>query len=250
MRMQGDHMRVVVFAATTLLAIGGSAAAADLAQPLYKGPMPPPVMGWTGLYVGLNAGGGIGSGRSDFNVSGIPFASVTNSLSGAIGGGQVGFNWQTGIVVAGVEADFQASSLNGNLTAPCPFAVCALLPLSATYSQKVEWFGTARGRLGVATSGWLIYATAGYAYARLDTDATATAGPASASLSMHDNRNGWTAGGGIEVALAPNWSARLEYLYLNFGKVSTTWVLAGLPAITDNARFDMNVVRAGVNYRF
>jgi opacity protein-like surface antigen len=211
--------------------------------------MPAPYAPWSGFYVGLNAGGGIGSGRSDFSVAGVPFASVTNFLSGAVGGGQLGFNWQSGLVVAGVEADVQAASLNGNLTAPCPFAACAL-PLSATYSQKVEWFGTARGRLGVATNGWLIYATAGYAYARLDTDALATAGPATAAVSIHDNRSGWTAGGGIEVALAPGWSAKLEYLYLNFGKVTTTWVLTGLPPITDSARFDMNVVRAGVNYRF
>ena len=239
-------MRASVLAATTLLAIGGSAAAADLAQPIYRGAMPAPYAPWTGFYIGLDAGGGIGNGRSDFNVAGVPFASATNSLSGAIGGGQVGYNWQIGIAVAGVEADVQASSLNGNLTAPCPFALCAL-PLSATYSQKAGWFGTARGRLGVAANGWLIYATAGYAYARLDTDALATAGPVSAAVSTHDNRNGWTAGGGIAVALAPGWSAKLEYLYLNFGKVSTTWLLAGLPPITDSDRFDMNVVRAGVN---
>jgi len=122
-----------------------------------------------GFYLGLNAGGGIGNGRSDFSIAGGPaFATVNNSLPGAIGGVQAGFNWQSGMTVFGVETDFQASGLKGSLTAPC-LALCGL-PLTATYSQKVPWFGTVRGRLGVAASGWLIYATAGYAYARLEAD--------------------------------------------------------------------------------
>jgi outer membrane immunogenic protein len=122
--------------------------------------------------------------------------------------------------------------------------------LTATYNQTVPWFGTVRGRLGVANAGWLVYATAGYAYARLETDAFAAAGPVSASFNHNEARNGWTAGGGIEVALAPQWSAKLEYLYLDFGRATTTWTLAGLPSIIDDARLTMNVVRAGVNFRF
>jgi len=81
-------------------------------------------------------------------------------------------------------------------------------------------------------------------------DAQAVAGATSASLGIHETRNGWTAGGGIEVAFAPGWSAKLEYLYLDFGRESTTWTLGALPSIADDARFTMNVVRAGVNYRF
>ncbi len=92
------------------------------------------------------------------------------------------------MTVFGVETDFQASGLKGSLTAPC-LALCGL-PLTATYSQKVPWFGTVRGRLGVAASGGLIYATAGYAYAWLETDAFAAAGAASASFSLHETRNG------------------------------------------------------------
>jgi outer membrane immunogenic protein len=244
-------MRTFYFATASLLAICTAASAADLSQPVYKPPLVPAAYtGWTGFYIGVNAGGGIGNGHSDFSIAGVPnFASINNSLSGAIGGVEAGYNWQTGIAVLGIEADFAASGLKGSLSAPCPPGLCGL-PLTATYSQKVPWFGTVRGRLGVATSGWLIYATAGYAYARLDTEAVATAGAATAAVSMHETRNGWTAGGGIEVALAPGWSGKLEYLYLDYGKVSTTWTLPGLPSITDDARFYMNVVRAGVNYRF
>jgi opacity protein-like surface antigen len=140
-------------------------------------------------------------------------------------------------------------SISAGLTGPCAAGLCAF-GLTATYNQKVPWFGMARGRLGVAASGWLIYATGGYAYARLQTDAFASAGPVSVLAGFDEARNGWTAGGAIEVAIAPGWSAKLEYLYLDFGRTTTGIVFTGLPTIADNARFTMNIVRAGVNYRF
>jgi opacity protein-like surface antigen len=152
-------------------------------------------------------------------------------------------------VVVGVEADMQASSLKGSLSAPCAAGLCAI-PLTATYEQKVPWFGTVRGRLGVAWSGWLIYATGGYAYARLETDAFAGVPGAFATFNEHENRNGWAAGTGIEVAIAPEWSFRLEYLYLDFGRTGTTMLFPALPPIIDDAHFTMNVMRAGLNYRF
>jgi opacity protein-like surface antigen len=232
-----------------LLALGDTARSADLSLP-YKAPIEPPVAGWSGFYLGLNVGGGIGNGRSDFAIVGGPaFAAVNNSLSGAIGGAQAGFNWQTGVTVVGVETDFQASNVKGGISAPCLPGLCGL-PLTATYSQNVPWFGTVRGRVGVTSGGWLAYATAGYAYGRLETDAMASAGPAAASASLRETRNGWTAGGGIEIAMMPGWSAKLEYLFLDLGRTNTTFVLPGLPGITDDARLTMNVVRVGVNHRF
>ena len=113
-----------------------------------------------------------------------------------------------------------------------------------------------RARLGYAQDSWLIYATGGYAYANLETNALAAAGPLSARSSPREIRSGRTAGAGIEVGFAPNWSAKLEYLYADFGNVRTTWLaptvplLPPLPALNDDARLTMNVVRAGVNYRF
>jgi opacity protein-like surface antigen len=245
-------MRMLATTALTLVAIGGTAVAADLSRPVYKPvpPLPPVMQNWSGFYVGLNAGGGIGTGSSDFSIAGVPaFASVDNQLQGAIGGGQAGFNWQAGAAVLGVEADFQASGLKGSLTTPCLPGLCGA-PLTATYSQKVPWFGTARARIGYAANGWLLYATGGYAYARLETDASAVAGPATATFTLRETRNGWTAGTGIEVEFAPRWSARLEYLYFDFGNTSSSLVLTGLPTITDDAHLTMNVVRGGVNFRF
>jgi outer membrane immunogenic protein len=239
----------VALVATSLLLICGNALAADLSRPLPMLPAVPALAGWSGFYLGLNAGGALANGRSDFSTGGIVFASATNSLSGALGGVQAGYNWQTGPMVLGVETDFQFTSLKGSLDAPCSGGVCGV-PLTATYTQKVPWFGTVRGRVGYASMGWLLYVTGGYTYARLDNDAFAAAGATSATFSLHETRSGWNVGGGAEVALAPGWSAKVEYLYLDLGHRTTIWAFTGLPTITDDRHFFMNVVRAGVNYRF
>ena len=240
-----DSMRTFALAAVSLAALATASAAADLPV----APAAPPPSGWSGFYVGVNAGGGMGAGTSNFSIGGVTFATVSNHLSGAIGGVQAGFNWQAGPALFGVETDIQASNVKGTITAPC-LAACGL-PLSANYSQKVPWFGTVRGRVGLASPTWLIYATGGYAYAKLETDASATAAIASATLSLRETRNGWTVGGGIEVDMGGGFSGKLEYLYLDFGRHTNTLLLGGaLPAIADNARLTLSVVRAGLNYRF
>jgi opacity protein-like surface antigen len=122
-------------------------------------------------------------GDLDFSIAGGPaFASIDNAFSGIAGGGQIGYNWQFGSFVAGFETDFQGSNLKGSLVAPCAPAFCFPAGLSASYSQSVPWFGTARARLGYAQDSWLIYATGGYAYANLETNALATAGTAVCKL--------------------------------------------------------------------
>ena len=98
--------------------------------------------------------------------------------------------------------------------------------------------------------GWLLYATGGYAYARLDTTASATAGALTASVNTSENRNGWTVGGGSEMMLAPNWTAKVEYLYLDFGSKTTSYILPGIATLNDNVRTHLHVVRTGVNYKF
>jgi outer membrane immunogenic protein len=243
-------MRRIAIVTAPLLLICGTALAADFRPPPYPAATALPLPNWNGFYIGVNAGGGIATGHSDFSVAGgAVFASVNNSLSGALGGGQIGYNWQSGSFVYGVETDFQASGLRGGISTPCAPGFCGL-PLTASFRQEVPWFGTVRGRLGYAAAGWMIYGTGGFAYGQLDTDASATAGAVTATFSARETLTGWTAGGGIEVALAPSWSAKIEYLYLDLGDSTRTWVLAGLPAITDNTHLAMSVVRAGVNFRF
>jgi outer membrane immunogenic protein len=121
---------------------------------------------------------------------------------------------------------------------------------NASYSQKLPWFGTVRGRLGYARDSWLIYGTGGYAYARLETDASASAGAASMSLSQAETRSGWAVGGGIELAFARNWTARMEYLYIDLGRTNATLAIPGIATISEDSRVTQNLVRLGANYRF
>jgi outer membrane immunogenic protein len=243
-------MRRPILATALIILSTALAFAADLPR-RYPPPalMPAPASSWTGFYLGANVGGGITTTTSDFSVAGVPFGTANNSLSGVIGGGQAGYNWQSGPGLIGLEADYQFSGMNGSIDAPCLLPAC-FQPTTATFSQKLPWFGTVRARLGFASNDWLIYVTGGYAYARVNTDATATGPGYSAELTQSEFRNGWTIGGGIETALTRNWSVRLEYLYLDFGSKSVQWNLPGLPTVNDSEKVVSNVVRAGLNYRF
>lgn len=241
-------MRKTMIAVLPFLVLTAVASAADMPRgPAYS---PPPFEErWSGFYVGGNIGRGWANSPSNFSTAGAVFGTVDNHMTGFAGGAQLGYNWQRGPLVLGAEADFQFSSLDDSLSTSCSAALCGV-PLSASYDQKVPWFGTARGRIGYAQDGWLIYATGGYAYARLETSATATTSSGTATLSQEANRGGWTAGGGVEVALTSRWSAKAEYLYMDFGSSTTTWSVPGLPTLTDDTKLNMNVVRTGMNYRF
>jgi outer membrane immunogenic protein len=244
-------MRRSILAIAVLSATATASFAADLPMP-YKAYTPyEKVRDWTGFYAGLNLGGGFGNTKSDFSSGGTYFASASNNLTGFIGGGQFGYNWQSGPAVFGLETDIQYSGQKGSIDAPpCPALVCGTAT-SASYSQKMPWFGTVRGRIGYAADGWLLYATAGYAYTNLKTGASATDGVISASVNQTQFRSGWTAGMGAEMMLTANWSARVEYLYLDFGKVSSSWDFPAIPAtVNSSTRFYDNIVRVGLNYRF
>jgi outer membrane immunogenic protein len=242
-------MRDTAAAALILLAIGGTALAADLPPPVPPPYAPPPK--WAGVYIGANVGGGVGMTQNSYSLAGGPtFASVNNALAGALGGGQVGYNWQFWRIVYGLEADIQGSSVRGSISAPCLPALCGSPALSASYGQDISWFGTVRGRAGFTAGGWLLYATGGYAYGRVETNATATAGATTASLSTHDNMNGWTIGSGIELEFTPHWSVKAEYLYVDLGRANHSWVFPGVTTVNDSARVTENVIRAGVNFRF
>jgi len=243
-------MRTIVTALLILAAGAGATSAADLRPvPVRAPPQVQAGYNWTGFYLGVNVGGGWSNANSEFSTAGFPsFASVDNHMTGVIAGGQAGYNWQSGAWVFGVEADFQYSGMKGGISAPCPPGICA--GLAASFDHDMPWFGTARGRFGYASAGWLIYATGGYAYTRLESNAFASAGGLAVDIQRDESRHGWTAGGGIEVAFARNWSAKVEYLFMDFGTRDGSWMLTGLPTITDSTHLQSNIVRGGVNYRF
>jgi outer membrane immunogenic protein len=210
-------------------------------------PPPPPTCVWCGWYIGANVGGSWGSARSSFDAPGFPdFFSDSTHPDGVIGGGQLGYNWQTGNVVFGIETDIQGSGQRGSDTLlAIPTALGAI---TLTQDDKQTWFGTTRGRLGFAPSdaNWLLYGTGGVAYGDVNSAFTLTTPLGTASVSNSSTRIGWTAGAGLEYMFMPSWSFKVEYLYVDFGNADF-----GLPfTITQHVRFDDNVARIGIDYHF
>jgi len=217
-------MRNLKIIGTALLvsALSTAAMAADLSsRKVTKAPPMAAAYNWTGLYAGLNAGGGWTSSNN------------FGTASGFVGGGQVGYNWQAvgSPLVLGVEADFQGTSMKNTQTLG-----------ALTGETKLPAFGTVRGRVGYAFDRAMVYATGGWAYS--DTKLTVSGPGGSASSTKWTS--GYTVGGGAEYAFMGPWSAKLEYLYVHSSSVDTT--LAGVAVSTGDYHY--NVVRAGLNYRF
>jgi outer membrane immunogenic protein len=246
-----------------------SALAADLPARTYtKAPvMVDPGYNWTGFYVGGNIGysWGRSSDTSSFtNGAGTTlFTSAGSSnLDGVVGGGQIGYNWQMQNWLWGLEADIQGTGERGSRDVSCPAALClppaalALLGvIPATLTQQIDWFGTVRARGGIlVTPRVLLYATGGLAYGAVNT--SETIGVAGFNFSNTDTRVGYTVGAGIEGAIGGNWTAKLEYLYVDLGRTSgqftTAFAALGGGTLTSNysSHVTDNVLRVGLNYKF
>jgi opacity protein-like surface antigen len=238
-------MRRMFTTALSLLALEGAAHAADL-PPAPQLPPDEAQPAWSGFYAGLNVGGAFGSSRDAFNIAGFGLPSFNTSLAGVVGGGEAGYNWQTGPWVLGLEASFEGSGLSGSRTAPCLPPLCGAL--AASFSQKLPWFGTLRTRVGYAFGNWLLYATGGGALGQVDTNAIAAIGPFIAANDRSQTRTGWTVGGGVEVEIARGWSAKIEYLYVDLGSRAMTYLSS--PPIANTSRLSANVIATGVNYHF
>ncbi|HEU4804812.1 MAG TPA: outer membrane protein [Nitrobacter sp.] len=213
-----------------------SAQAADLApRPYTKAPVMTPVYDWTGFYLGVNAGLGLGRDRTVHDLGGGAISTYLQPL-GAVGGGQIGYNWQTnsfvGPIVFGVEADIQGADMTDSRT-----------NLNGIqYNQKLDWFGTVRGRIGLVNGPTLTYLTGGYAYGNVNT----TVVEAGVPYAFSGNRDGWTWGSGVEAALGGNWTGKIEYLYVDLGNRTDVFD-GGTQALHSELR--ENIFRAGLNYR-
>jgi outer membrane immunogenic protein len=273
------------------MALAGAADAADLptdAPPIY--PPPPPAFTWTGFYAGLNAGYTFGGSNSvDLEtISGVATseqsfadavaASTTDVLSlrnsGFIGGGQVGYNLQfANSWLAGIEADIQGTGARSSAGAIRILPVAGIPPSilqaqsNISVNNAVDYLGTVRGRLGfLLTPTLLVYGDGGFAYGGVHegVDIVVTAPPTGEGTSpafgsFTNTRGGWTAGGGLEWMVSPNWSVKAEYLYYDLGKVTfgaggLTHFSAGPALFTDlpvaSTRFNGHIIRAGLNYHF
>ncbi|MGE3065331.1 MAG: outer membrane protein [Hyphomicrobiaceae bacterium] len=200
-----------------------AAAAADLGgAPIVREQDYPPmrIERWTGLYLGATVGGAFGT--ADFN--GL---SGTGSYDhdGWVGTVLAGYNWQFGRTVVGIEADIGTGGLGGG----------------NVVGSDLNWMGSVRGRLGfLATPSLLVYGTGGFAWANMDITG--------AGFGTTDSRTftGYQVGGGLEMAFAPNWTARVEYIYTGLG--AETVNTGG--GFIDRIDPDFHTVRAGLTYKF
>lgn len=217
------------------------AIAADMGLPPppapFVAPAPPPL--WTGFYVGAHGGGAWDpTGGNNTNCgNACTFAQTT--LAGVAGGLQLGYNYQFGMMVLGAEADFSGSSLRGSYPA---------LDGIDTLTTSVDYFGTVTGKVGVAVGRLLIYGKGGAAWVHTNNSDFDTL----ENLSFTANywQMGWTVGGGAEYALSPNWSVKLEYSAIQTPNKSTTFTSTPPFFFTALMHQQINLVTAGVNYRF
>jgi outer membrane immunogenic protein len=238
--------RIASIVMLSLLASGG-AFAADLPMrpppqaPAAYIPPPVPVYNWSGVYLGINGGWAVGTVKYTNNFNGF---SGSQSDNGGVVGGTLGANWQSGAFVFGIEGDMDWSGVANNATA----SICAS---TGTCQTGNTWLSTIRGRAGVAWDRILFYGTAGGAFGNLQTTLN--------GVTTTHTQDGWTAGVGVEAALAQNWTAKIEYLYVSLGSTSATGTCttaaclianpAGVP-FSVNAGLTANLIRGGVNYKF
>jgi len=277
-------MRIGGWALVTALAalpLGSVAQATDM--PVKALPPVAAAGSWTGFYVGGHIGYGwadkdfslpdiagqkfgdcSGNHQECFDFSKLGSPAVSHKLAGLLGGVQAGFNLQSGAFVYGVEGDLSWSSMKedslsklGNFRRlDCWYDVYKEIDLKA--HTEVNWVATLSGRVGYAIDRVLIYAKGGVAFADQDYNWIVTKGSHDlATAKFSDARTGWIVGGGAEWALGHNWSAKLEYNYMDFGtetlNVATSVCLNGQCSKKD-VRVDidehMHVVKLGINYRF
>ena len=241
----------IALKAATLLALSSSALGADL--PSHKAPLSISELHplWTGVYAGLNLGGGwnASGGNNNYWYSSGFNNGVSNRMpAGAIGGLQLGYNYQfSPLLVAGLETDFQGTTMgSGSSTNNMAYYTNRW---DYSMGTSLNWFGTVRGRAGVAViPSILLYGTAGFAYGDVSRNGLVLNGSV---------QTGWTAGGGTEWAFRDNWSVKGEYLFYDLGKASGSAVnYAYLPGAAPQfasqsqftERYAGNILRAGVNY--
>lgn len=232
-----QRIRVIGVIGAAVLALAGSAYAADApartapppVAPVYKVPAySAPIYDWTGFYVGVFGGGGWG--RHDYANP----ASTHYGSSGVLLGGTAGYNWQAGRIVLGVEGDIGWANIGGS-TVPA---------VGLAHDSELQWLGSVRGRAGFALNDLLLYGTGGWAFGSVRNVST-NAGLVDA---FTVSKSGWTVGAGAEYAVAPNWSAKLEYRYTDLGSVDRPAPTNGAaPYAVSNTS---QAVTIGLNYKW
>lgn len=256
-------MRKIYLTTAAIVAISTSTAmAADIGAMPPKA-YPPVTASWTGAYVGLNAGYAWGKAdQTAVDNNFFPprfgvFATPSLKPTGFIGGGQIGYNWQSGLLVLGSEVDFSGMGVKTDQTINPFFS--GKPNNSATYSSQYDWLLTARLRAGVTVApNWLLYVTGGLAVTHVHDSISGNPrtffGDTLITWSDSKTLYGGTIGAGMEYAFAPNWSMKVDYLYAAFNDTTPTVTSSvDLPVVLGpitSIKHNLNVVRAGINYKF
>jgi outer membrane immunogenic protein len=227
----------LLLATTSLFALGSEVAySADLpAKAARPVPVSAPVWSWNGFYIGAHVGGAWGTVESEFSAVAFPIASA--AVNGFLGGGQIGYNYQSGIVVLGIEADASWANIKG--TTPCLIAL--------TCKREVNALGTVTGRVGLTADRALIYVKGGGAWANFDYDVSVAGVPIASTDKWVW---GWTVGTGVEYAITPNWSAKIEYNFMDFQKDTISFPAPIIGAVNVDTTSYIHAVKFGINYRF
>ena len=273
--MRNSKLIVSAIVAVSAIAGIGAASAADLPARTYtKAPamVVDPAYDWSGFYVGVNVGGDWRNDSWNYVVDpnpgqqhlgatsrGLVGAAGTGASNGTnfIGGGQVGYNWQSAGSrwVLSVEADISGM---GTRTRTAPGFLSGGDPFTVTESDRANWLATFRGRVGYAWDRSLLYATGGLAIADIRLASTYTdllAGDNAAGAGSRTGvRAGFAVGAGWEQALAQNWSVKVEYLYTQFDRVGFDYTILSASGFTNvihaSDRISDNIVRVGLNYKW
>jgi outer membrane immunogenic protein len=230
----------------------GSANAADMSMPFKAPSYAPPASNWTGFYIGINGGAGWGTAASSIDLGALDptfgtgtFPVGSHEINGFLGGGQIGYNWQSGNIVFGVEGDGDWADIEG--TAPCVVEFAC--------SAKINWTADATARLGVLPmSNVLVYVKGGVAWAGLDYNLSSSVLLGGLGGSLSTTKTGGLLGIGTEYLFAPHWTAKIEYNYTDFGSHSDTFTLSetgvGSVAVPVSTTLQLHTVKAGINYHF
>jgi outer membrane immunogenic protein len=255
------------FSAAALILASATAWAADLpAEPALVAPPPAPAYSWTGFYAGVSGGWawsgddtvGIDCNNLLFTCGGpgdlIPSSLDLDGGDGAIIGATAGYNWQINQFVIGAEGDISWADLDSDASLSVPGAGFRP-PFDADFEENIDWFATLRGRLGIAVDRVLVFGTGGLALAGVDQDTSGITTPAALGNfhgSSDDTQVGWTAGGGVEFAVAEHITLKAEALYFDLGKQSATATDPTFNGSSYTVSHDVNgvIARAGLNYKF
>ena len=259
-------MKNLVLGTLASLALAFNAHAADMAVKAPMAPyVPPPT--WTGFYLGFNGGWGWSNNThatvtpfGTFTTADlVPFTLSGSNADGAVWGGQIGYNWQVGSWVLGIEGDFDGTGITGTRHSVFASLADPAFTNGFTATGKVNWLASIRGRLGYIWGPGMWYFTGGGAWEDVTVDALFSDGFFGASVagSFSKTFSGFVVGGGYEWMINPNWTVRGEYLFYDFSNSNSTARSLALPGcvpscgvLVSETNREVNVFRLGVNYKF